>query len=302
MHPGGDGSLLVAVGDVSGKGLKAAMTVSMIVGILRTLGEYEDDPANLLNGLNRRLFGRLYGGFATCIILKMTGSGECTLANAGHLSPFLNGHELPVEGSLPVGMIATTEYESQRFSFAAGDRLTMYTDGVLEASNPHGELFGFERLHALMTAKPSSASVAGMSSPPGNIQDHQCDDPGVLRLVASWSGRTVRCSSMQTRSWPARSPRAPGFRCGSPARAPFGRRPAVGRLAVWQCSATGRRQAYNGTAEDLDTWIRGYTSGAPSPPIASQPPASWQEQMMKSLPTLDIGARDAPDARAVSRV
>ena len=71
----------------------------------------------------------------------------------------------------------------------------------------------------------------------------------------------------------------------------------------WQCSARpAGRQAYNGTAEDLDTWIRGYTSGAPSPPIASQPPASWQEQMMKSLPTLDIGARDAPDARMVSRV
>ncbi len=71
----------------------------------------------------------------------------------------------------------------------------------------------------------------------------------------------------------------------------------------WQCSARpASRQAYNGTAEDLDTWIRGYTSGAPSPPIASQPPASWQEQMMKSLPTLGIGARDAPDARMVSRV
>jgi peptidoglycan hydrolase-like protein with peptidoglycan-binding domain len=71
----------------------------------------------------------------------------------------------------------------------------------------------------------------------------------------------------------------------------------------WQCSARPPgRQAYNGTSEDLDTWIRGYTSGAPSPPIASQPPASWQEEMMKSLPTLDIGARDAPDARMVSRV
>lgn len=71
----------------------------------------------------------------------------------------------------------------------------------------------------------------------------------------------------------------------------------------WQRSARpAGRNAYNGTAEDLDTWIRGYTSGSPSPPIASHPPASWQEEMMKSLPTLDIGAHDAPDARMVHRV
>lgn len=71
----------------------------------------------------------------------------------------------------------------------------------------------------------------------------------------------------------------------------------------WQGSAKpARRAVYNGTAEDLDAWIRGYTSGAPSPPVASQPPASWQEEMMKSLPTLDIGTHDAPDARMVHRV
>jgi hypothetical protein len=65
----------------------------------------------------------------------------------------------------------------------------------------------------------------------------------------------------------------------------------------WQCSVRpASRQAYDRTAEDLDTWIRGYTSVAPSPPIASQRSASWQEQMMKSLHTLDIGARDTPDA------
>jgi peptidoglycan hydrolase-like protein with peptidoglycan-binding domain len=76
-----------------------------------------------------------------------------------------------------------------------------------------------------------------------------------------------------------------------------------GAWRFWQCSARpAARDAYNGTAEDLDTWIRGYTSGAPSPPVAAQPPASWQEEMMKSLPTLDIGAHDAPDAPMVSRV
>jgi lysozyme len=71
----------------------------------------------------------------------------------------------------------------------------------------------------------------------------------------------------------------------------------------WQCSARPPgRNAYHGTAEDLDAWIRGYTSEALSPPVGSQPPGSWQEEMMKSLPTLDIGAHDAQDARMVHRV
>jgi peptidoglycan hydrolase-like protein with peptidoglycan-binding domain len=71
----------------------------------------------------------------------------------------------------------------------------------------------------------------------------------------------------------------------------------------WHCSARpANRAAYNGTAEDLNTWIGDYTSGPPSPPVASQPPASWQEEMMKSLPTLDLGSHDAPDARMVHRV
>jgi len=76
----------------------------------------------------------------------------------------------------------------------------------------------------------------------------------------------------------------------------------------WQCSVRPAdrdaysRDAYNGTAEDLDTWIRGYASGAASPPVASRPPASWQEEMMKSLPTLDLGTHDPPDARMVHRV
>ena len=74
------GSTLIVLGDVSGKGLKAAMTVSMIVGAIRTLAEMSPSPANLLAGLNRRLNGRLQGGFATCIALRLEPDGLCTLA------------------------------------------------------------------------------------------------------------------------------------------------------------------------------------------------------------------------------
>jgi serine phosphatase RsbU (regulator of sigma subunit) len=157
---GNSPALLAVVGDVSGKGLRAAMAVSLIVGTLRTLAEYEEDPARLLTGLNRRLLGRLKDGFATCTIVRITADGECTLANAGHPAPYLNDRELPMSGSLPVGMVPAADYEEQTFSLHPGDRLTLYTDGVLEARNRSGELFGFERLGSILASRMSAASIA----------------------------------------------------------------------------------------------------------------------------------------------
>jgi serine phosphatase RsbU (regulator of sigma subunit) len=92
---------LVIVGDVSGKGLKAAMNVALIIGTIRTLAEFESEPTRILAGLNRRLFGRMQGGFTTALLLKLDRFGHCTLANAGHLPPFLNANELTLNQSLP---------------------------------------------------------------------------------------------------------------------------------------------------------------------------------------------------------
>ncbi|HEX6495947.1 MAG TPA: SpoIIE family protein phosphatase, partial [Acidobacteriaceae bacterium] len=94
--PQAEGSALIIVGDVSGKGLKAAMTVSLIVGTLRTLAEYTQQPAEILRGLNRRLVGRIDGGFVTCLVLRVAADGDTIVANAGHLPPFRDGKELPV--------------------------------------------------------------------------------------------------------------------------------------------------------------------------------------------------------------
>src|SRR6202046_5099856 len=75
------GGALIALGDVSGKGLQAAMTVSLIVGALRTMADYTQSPATILQGLNRRLLGRIDGGFVTCVIARIDPSGTTTLAN-----------------------------------------------------------------------------------------------------------------------------------------------------------------------------------------------------------------------------
>jgi hypothetical protein len=145
-----DGGALIALGDVSGKGLKAAMTVALIVGTLRTMADYTQSPAEILLGLNRRLLGRTDGGFATCVIARIDPGGSTTLSNAGHLAPYREGKELPVNGSLPLGVAADPTYDELVFLLHEGETLTFYTDGILEARNPAGELYGFDRVSALV--------------------------------------------------------------------------------------------------------------------------------------------------------
>ncbi|MGA7158547.1 MAG: PP2C family protein-serine/threonine phosphatase [Acidobacteriaceae bacterium] len=155
---GEESSTLIIVGDVSGKGLKAAMTVALIVGTVRTLAETTLDPAQILTGLNRRLIGRTKG-FATCIVLRIDPGGDTTLSNAGHLSPFHNGKELPVLSSLPLGLTTSAEYENATLHLDENDTLLFITDGVLEARNHQGELYGFDRVAALMATHPDVHQV-----------------------------------------------------------------------------------------------------------------------------------------------
>jgi hypothetical protein len=154
-----DASTLIVIGDVSGKGLKAAMTVSLIVGTLRTLADYTHRPGEILQGLNRRLCGRVQDGFATCVVLRLEPNGETTLANAGHLAPFRDGEELPVRGSLPLGLSADAVYEDLVFRLQEAETLTLYTDGIVEARNAARELFGFERVQRLAQERKSAEQI-----------------------------------------------------------------------------------------------------------------------------------------------
>jgi hypothetical protein len=172
------GSTLVILGDVSGKGLKAAMAVSLIVGAIRTFAETTSSPAEVLAGLNRRLHGRLRGGFATAIALRLDADGRCTIAAAGHPAPYLNNRELDLPGALPLGLTPAAGYSEAIFDLTAGDRLALYTDGLLEARSISGELFGFARLQALFAAKPTAAEATEAA-----VEFGQDDDITVLTLT-----------------------------------------------------------------------------------------------------------------------
>ncbi len=143
--PADGGGLLVVVGDVAGKGLPAAMLVSVLVGAIRGVAEYTKNPAELLANLNDRLVGRAGGGFSTALVAHIAADGRVTIANAGHLSPYLDGKEIELPGALPLGVQSGARYETTQFWLAHGSRLTFYSDGVVEAQSQTGELFGFER-------------------------------------------------------------------------------------------------------------------------------------------------------------
>jgi serine phosphatase RsbU (regulator of sigma subunit) len=178
-----EGSSFFVLGDVSGKGLKAAMTVSLIVGTVRTLAEMFTDPADILSGLNRRLHNRLQNGFVTCLILRLEPDGLCTFANAGHLPPYLNQNELHLPAALPLGLVPSASYEETTIQLEVGDRLTLYTDGLLEARDATGELFGFDRLQQLVATNPDAKQATEAA-----IDFGQEDDVTVLTITRLATG------------------------------------------------------------------------------------------------------------------
>ncbi len=152
----GDGGALVIIGDVSGKGMPAAMTVSLLVGTVRTLAHYTQSPGEILAAMNQRMLARSHGGFTTCLVLRADADGTLTIANAGHIAPYLAGKELSLENGLPLGIAADTIYAESTFQLSPGQQLTLLTDGVIEARDESGALFGFEPAAALST-QPAEA-------------------------------------------------------------------------------------------------------------------------------------------------
>jgi len=173
--PQAEGSLLIVIGDVAGKGIEAGMLATLIVGSVRTAATFTSDPARILALLNDRLYGR---GLVTCLALRIDENGSATLVNAGHLPPYLNGNEMAIDGALPLGAVPGMLYTATRFSLDAGDSLMLMTDGVVEAQNSHGQLFGFDKIAALLSSGAGGAALADAAQ-----QFGQEDDITVLTLA-----------------------------------------------------------------------------------------------------------------------
>ena len=174
-----DGSLLIVAGDVAGKGLKAGMLVALLVGAIRSTVELNSEPEFVLRALNRRLIGR-GDAHATCLALRIAADGQVMLANAGHLPPYLNGMPVPIEGSLPLGLLEEADCSVLPFQLFEGDRLVLLTDGIAEATDANGQLFGFDRIHGLLQTSLSASALADAAQNFG-----QEDDISVISVTRS---------------------------------------------------------------------------------------------------------------------
>jgi serine phosphatase RsbU (regulator of sigma subunit) len=188
VAPAPDGSITAIAGDVSGKGITAAMRVAMILGALRR--ETSHDPAQILHALNETLFTRpspstLSGqafsspaqlGFTTAVCVRIALNGHFTLANAGHINPYQSGREIETPPALPLGLVPDQTFERISGHLAPGQTLVLLSDGVPEARATNGELYGFDRLTKLTL--PSATNIAQAAQNFG-----QEDDITVLSLA-----------------------------------------------------------------------------------------------------------------------
>jgi phosphoserine phosphatase RsbU/P len=158
-----DGSALIVIGDVSGKGLKAAMTGALTIGALRTLAAENLGPASLLSRLNLQILDTQDSGFITCLCTRIAADGAVTIANAGHLSSYCGGEEIPTDSGLPLGITTGVEYAEIQFALAPGETLTLLSDGVVEAMNPQGQLYGFDRTRDISAQSASSIAAAAQT-------------------------------------------------------------------------------------------------------------------------------------------
>ena len=103
----------------------------MILGAIRRETSY--DPADILAGLNNVLIAQGQLGFTTACCIRISLQGEFTFANAGHISPYVSGHEVLSPPSLPLGIAADQSYQLIRGTLKSGERIVLLSDGVPEA-------------------------------------------------------------------------------------------------------------------------------------------------------------------------
>jgi serine phosphatase RsbU (regulator of sigma subunit) len=160
-----DGCLGVVIGDVTGKGVPAALVMVATRTILRTAAQENAAPGAVLARVNAMLCADVPPGmFATCFYALLDlGSGRIHYANAGHDLPYLRRANGSVEDlcatGMPLGLMPDTQYEESETTLEPGGTLLFYTDGLVEAHNPEREMFGLPRLRALVSEHGSGAAL-----------------------------------------------------------------------------------------------------------------------------------------------
>ncbi len=179
--------VLVAHGDIAGKGVAAGMWFTNLAGLLQSYGRPNSDPAKIASEINRHLcYLRPVAPFATAFLARVDCNlGELTYCNAGHFPPILlraDGRtELLETGGPLLGAIEGAKFELGKLILEPGDTLVAYSDGVLECCNSSAEEFGLDRIVAALRDAESPFAQATLMMLLATLQDFAngsplCDD------------------------------------------------------------------------------------------------------------------------------
>ncbi len=159
-----DGSLLIALADISGSGMPAALLMSNLQAVLRATARSHREPELITSLVNQHICSTTSPDRFATLFLGILDPTTCELhyVNAGHNPPFLfkpdgEWEELPATG-IPVGFVADTEYELAERTLDSGTRLLIFSDGITEAFSADEEMFGEERLIEMVRSSEETSS------------------------------------------------------------------------------------------------------------------------------------------------
>jgi sigma-B regulation protein RsbU (phosphoserine phosphatase) len=175
------GGLILALGDVCGKGLAAGMWTPCLVGLVRAHATAVSEPQAIVSGVNRD-FCRMHAPLSSVFVAHLdSADGTLDYCSAGHPPALLlraDGRlERLSEGGILLGMTADASFSSGRVTLAAGDILVAYSDGVVESRNEADEEFGPERLEAQLRLAGDAAADAVLFSVLAAVQDFAAPHP-----------------------------------------------------------------------------------------------------------------------------
>lgn len=173
-----EGRAAIAIGDISGKGIGAALLMALTSSTVESQGRLLEHPATVLSALNQLLAPRLRANHMNAALLFAVFDpyrATVRMANAGMIAPMLisaKGNRFIDVGGLPLGTMSGARYHEQEITIETGDMLLLVSDGVVEAHDPQGDLLGFERLEEIVGAAQPGDVQALVELVLKHVQEH----------------------------------------------------------------------------------------------------------------------------------
>ena len=185
-----DGKLFFSIGDVCGKGIPAAIFMSMTQAVFRSAASHLNDPSRIVHSMNKQASrGNETGMFVTLFVgILDLATGKLRYCNAGHEHPLVIAGKavrtLKAKSHLPIGAMEETRYVEQETQLAPGDMVMLFTDGLTEAMNSQNALFGRERVAQVISGDSPQQLLDNMSRAVADfVRDaEQSDDLTMLAI------------------------------------------------------------------------------------------------------------------------